>query len=69
MISEHPDFEGFTPLPQNSSTTPEFKYIKVWRKSEQVLQLQGIFEKVGVDYYYEAEAWQSPWKNAASFYI
>ena len=28
-----------------------------------------IFKKVGVDYYYEAEAWQSPWKNAASFYI
>ena len=31
-----------------------FKNIKVWRKSEHVLQLQGIFEKVGVDYYYEA---------------
>ena len=46
-----------------------FKNIKVWRKSEHVLQLQGIFEKVGVDYYYEAEAWQSPWKNASCFYI
>ena len=27
-----------------------------------------IFKKVGVDYYYEAEAWQSPWKKASSFY-